>query len=150
VTAAKAASPPGDAAFASLVADGEAEEESFEFAKCADADTLTPTLTVPEEGGGAASAGGGSSTATCPADQPGDGDACEVLEINTTCSYDGTDCVCELGIGGLGWNCSGGTGGTCPGSQPTNADTCTVLQLSTNCTYGSSTCTCGIGIGGLT
>jgi len=72
-----------------------------------------------------------------------------VLEINTTCSYDGTDCVCELGIGGLAWNCSGGAGASCPASEPTDGDSCTFLQLNSQCSYNGTDCTCGIGVGGL-
>jgi hypothetical protein len=72
-----------------------------------------------------------------------------VLELNTTCTYDGTDCVCEVVAGGLSWNCGGGAGTTCPDSELVDGESCTVQQLNAECSYDGTTCTCGIGIGGL-
>lgn len=69
--------------------------------------------------------------ATCPADEPTDGDSCQSSGgMPDRCAYGDSQCICRQGE----WSCA-----TCPQDEPTDGDDCDPGLL---CTYGDTFCGC--------
>ncbi len=100
-------------------------------------------------GAGGAGGAGFMNPAGCPDTAPDTTDPCSVdLDIQTSCEYPGSRCVCNgyLGAGGVGganagtWICQG-DGTDCPDPAPATDDACT--DNGQNCPYpGGVNCFC--------